>query len=84
MIGVPKNLRKEDWDHKTYTYRKHYDIKFEIGDIIRSCALDMYFIVYDLYWVDSLLTGYVVYSLSEDRNDIRINFMYEYQYEKVA
>ena len=44
----------------------------------------MYFIVYDLYWVDSLLTGYVVYSIEQDESNVLINFMYEYQYEKVV
>jgi len=37
-----------------------------------------------MYWVDDMLTGYVAYSLEEDEYNIHINFMYEFQYEKVA
>jgi hypothetical protein len=44
----------------------------------------MYYIVYDYYWYENTVTGYVIYSIEENEFDIHINFMYEYMYEKVT
>ena len=44
----------------------------------------MYYVIYDVYWYENELTGYIVYSMDTHEYNVHINFMYEYQYEKVA
>ena len=77
-------LQKRGLGQKTSRYKKHHSVSFEIGDIIKNKALDMYYIVYDVYWYEGELSGYIVYSMNLDQYNVHINLLYEYQYEKVV
>lgn len=44
----------------------------------------MYFIVYNYCWAGDEMVGYIVYGLDNNEYNVRINFVYEFQYEKVA